>query len=56
MSKGSKNCPTNKLPKQKGHYVTSTDCENCSEKCKKGILYLENFRIRHEGNGVFCSK
>lgn len=44
MSKGSKNCLTNKLPKQKGHYVTSTDCEGCTNKCKKGILYLEKLK------------
>jgi hypothetical protein len=52
----SKNNPTTKKEKLPGKYVTSTNCENCKTKCEKGENYLKIFSIRHEGNGVWCSK
>jgi len=34
--------------------VTSTDCENCKERCAKGEEYLKVFNKRKVGNGVAC--
>lgn len=53
----SKNIPDNKnISAVKGKFVTSDIRESCNTKCSKGLLYLEKFEIKKEGNGVMCFK
>jgi hypothetical protein len=52
----SKNNPTSRSNAPKTKMVTSTECENCKDKCDKGINYLKTFKNRLFGTGVPCSK
>jgi hypothetical protein len=53
--KASKNNPTNRK-EVKGKMVTSHECENCGNKCAKGIAYLQAFSQKRVGRGVHCEK
>jgi hypothetical protein len=53
---GSKNNIANKGEKVKGKFALSDDCEACQNKCKKGIVYLERYSVKREGNGVWCTQ
>lgn len=55
-SKGSKNNPTNKGGSQKSVLVLSSECEKCTEKCDRGIKYLESLKNGKSGNGCVCVK
>jgi hypothetical protein len=55
VKKGSKNNPNNRK-EVKSKIVTSTTCEECTDKCIKGIEYLKLFAVRKEGRGVCCTK
>jgi hypothetical protein len=52
----SKNNPSARVKEPKMKMVTSTECENCKEKCSRGIQYLKVFNIKKQGNGVPCRK
>lgn len=52
--KMSKNNINNKGAKMTGKMVTSDDCEKCSNACSKGIEYLNKFKAKGSGNGVYC--
>jgi hypothetical protein len=36
--------------------VTSSVCEECKDKCQKGIAYINRIKSHKAGNGVKCHK
>ena len=55
MSKVKASNLANKVQSKRGRNVLSDDCIKCTEKCSKGIKYLERFAVKHEGIGVHCN-
>lgn len=53
--KQSKNNPDNKK-KNHGKFKISDECLACQDKCAKGILYIQRFQAKGQGNGIFCDK
>ena len=55
-TKPSKNNPTTRVKEPKMKMVTSSECENCKDKCDRGLQYLQSFSLKKCGNGVPCRK
>ena len=48
--------PVKAKVKEVGKMVYSSTCQECKDKCLKGIQYLEKMKNKGSGNGVSCRK